>query len=119
MGSDPSSGAAAQILRFVPANSSAGSYAPTRQKDLTKEQAVIGTLQYMAPEQLEGKTADARTDIFAFGAVLYEMSTGQKAFDGESQASLISAIMSSDPRPISELQHAAPPALDHIMRKCL
>ena len=53
--------------------------APTRQKDLTKEHALIGTLQYMAPEQLEGKTADARTDIFAFGALLYEMLTGRKA----------------------------------------
>ena len=75
--------------------------APTRQKDLTDEEAIIGTLQYMAPEQLERKPADARTDIFAFGAVLYEMLTGSKAFDGQSQASLISAIMKDEPRPMS------------------
>jgi serine/threonine-protein kinase len=73
----------------------------------------------MAPEQLEGGEADARTDIFAFGAVLYEMVTGRRAFDGKSQASVISAIMSSDPPPVSSLQPVAPPALDQIVRTCL
>ena len=72
---------------------SESSDAPTRQKDLTKERSIIGTLQYMAPEQLEGKEIDARTDIFAFGALLYEMITGRKAFEGNSQASLIAAIL--------------------------
>ena len=70
-----------------------GVSAPTVSAGLTGEGAILGTLQYMAPEQLEGKEADARTDIFAFGAVVYEMVTGQKAFSGESQASLIAAIL--------------------------
>jgi len=73
----------------------------------------------MAPEQLEGKDADARTDIFAFGALLYEMVTGAKAFDGRSQPSLISAIMSSDPPPLSTRQPLAPPALERVIRTCL
>src|SRR4029079_15656270 len=65
--------------------------------DLTAEGTILGTFQYMAPEQLEGRDADARTDIFAFGAVLYEMVTGKKAFSGRSQASLISSIMTAEP----------------------
>ena len=86
---------------------------------LTAEGTIIGTLQFMAPEQLEGKEADARTDIFAFGAVVYEMVTGKKAFEGASQASLISAIMGSDPRPITEVQPVSPPMLDHVITACL
>ena len=73
----------------------------------------------MAPEQLEGKDADARTDIFAFGAVLYEMATGKKAFSGTSQASLISAIMKEEPAPISAAEPASPAALDRVVRTCL
>jgi len=73
----------------------------------------------MAPEQVEAKEADARTDIFAFGATLYEMTTGKKAFSGTSQASLITAIMSSEPAPISTLQPMSPPALDRVVKKCL
>ena len=69
---------------------------PTQQ-GLTQEGTILGTFQYMAPEQLEGKDADARTDIFAFGAVLYEMATGRKAFSGTSQASLIAAILHTEP----------------------
>ena len=76
---------------------------PTEGKPLTKEGSILGTFQYMAPEQLEGKEADARTDIFAFGAVLYETVTGRRAFEGKSQASLIGAIMTSEPPPISQL----------------
>ena len=86
---------------------------------LTAEGTIIGTLQYMAPEQLEGKEADARTDIFAFGAVVYEMVTGKKAFEGASQASLISAIMSAEPTTMAELQTMTPVALDHIVTTCL
>jgi eukaryotic-like serine/threonine-protein kinase len=86
---------------------------------LTRRGTILGTLQYMAPEQLEGKPADARTDIFAFGALLYEMLTGRKAFEGTSQASLISAILSSDPPPIAVLQPLSPPALDRVVKKCL
>ena len=86
---------------------------------LTAEGTIIGTLQYMAPEQLEGKEADARTDIFAFGAVVYEMVTGKKAFEGASQASLITAIMGSDPAPIADIQPLSPRAMDRTIRKCL
>jgi serine/threonine protein kinase len=87
--------------------------------DVTAKGTILGTLQYMAPEQLEGEEADARTDIFAFGAMLYEMVTGKKAFEGKSQASLISAIMTADPTPMAVLQPITPPGLDHIVRVCL
>jgi Tol biopolymer transport system component len=80
---------------------------------------ILGTMQYMAPEQLEGKEADARTDIFAFGALLYEMLTGERAFDGRSQALLIASIMSADPDPPSKKQAMAPPALDYVVKRCL
>jgi eukaryotic-like serine/threonine-protein kinase len=86
---------------------------------LTQEGTILGTFQYMAPEQLEGRDADGRTDIFAFGAVLYEMATGRKAFSGRSQASLISSIMSSEPAAISTLAPIAPPAFDRVVRTCL
>ena len=92
---------------------------PTEARPLTETGAVLGTFQYMAPEQLEAKEADARTDIFAFGALLYEMVTGQKAFEGESQASLITAIMSSEPPALSTLQPVTPLALDRIVETCL
>ena len=88
-------------------------------QNLTQEGTILGTFQYMAPEQLEGKEADGRTDIFAFGAVLYEMATGRKAFSGTSQASLISAIMKEEPAPIATLQPMTPPALDRVVRTCL
>ncbi len=95
------------------------SVAPTQEAPLTAQGTILGTLQYMAPEQLEGKEADPRTDIFAFGAMLYEMLTGRKAFEGRSQASLITAIMSAQPVPITACQPLAPPAIDHIVRTCL
>ncbi len=91
----------------------------TEQRPLTEEGAVLGTFQYMAPEQLEGKDADPRSDIFALGAVLYEMVSGRKAFEGKSQASLITAIMSREPRPLAELQPMSPPLLDHLVSRCL
>ena len=86
---------------------------------LTEKGTVMGTFQYMAPEQLEGKSADARSDIFSFGCVLYEMSTGRKAFSGTSQASLVTAIMSKEPEPISTITPMAPPALDRLVATCL
>ncbi len=86
---------------------------------LTAEGTILGTLQYMAPEQLEGRDADSRTDIFAFGAVVYEMVTGKKAFEGKSQASLIAAIMTAEATPVSSLQPMSPPALDRVVTKCL
>jgi serine/threonine protein kinase len=92
---------------------------PTVTSPLTAQGTILGTFQYMAPEQIEGIDADARTDIFAFGAVLYEMVTGRKAFTGKSQASLIGAIMSTDPPLVSTLQPVAPAALDRVVKKCL
>jgi eukaryotic-like serine/threonine-protein kinase len=80
---------------------------------------IAGTLPYMAPEQLEGNEVDARADIFAFGAVLYEMITGRKAFEGTSQASVISAILSSHPPAVAVLQPLTPPALDQVIKNCL
>jgi Tol biopolymer transport system component len=91
----------------------------TQQRPLTQEGAILGTFQYMAPEQLEGVEADARTDIFALGAVLYEMVTGKRAFDGKTKTSLIAAIVGGTPRPLHELQPLTPPALDHVIARCL
>jgi Tol biopolymer transport system component len=93
--------------------------APTRAKDLTTQGTILGTVPYMAPEQLEGKQVDARTDIFALGSVLYEMATGRKAFTGSSQAALISSILSSEPPPVSSLQPMSPPAFDRLVKTCL
>jgi serine/threonine protein kinase len=91
----------------------------TQGKDLTAEGTILGTLQYMSPEQLEGKDVDTRTDIFSFGAVIYEMLTGKKAFEGKSSASLIAAILEKNPVPVNEIQPMTPPVLDRIVRKCL
>ena len=90
-----------------------------RGSNLTAEGTILGTFQYMAPEQLEGKEADTRTDIFTFGSVLYEMATGKKAFSGGSQASLIGAILHTEPQPISTVQPMTPPALDRVVKTCL
>ena len=95
--------------------------APTEQTltaALTTEGSVLGTPQYMAPEQFEGKEADARSDIWAFGAVLYEMVTGEKAFQGKSYSSLVGAILSADPRPML-VKPFTPPALERLVRRCL
>jgi Tol biopolymer transport system component/tRNA A-37 threonylcarbamoyl transferase component Bud32 len=86
---------------------------------LTTRGTILGTFQYMSPEQLEGREADARSDIFSFGCVLYEMLTGQKAFTGKSQASLIGSIMTSEPASISSIQPMVPPALDRVVKGCL
>jgi Tol biopolymer transport system component/predicted Ser/Thr protein kinase len=90
-----------------------------RQSPLTSAGAVVGTIQYMSPEQIEGKEADARSDIFALGAVLYEMATGRRAFEGKSQLSVASAILEKDPEPLSATQPTAPPAFDLVIRTCL
>jgi Tol biopolymer transport system component/predicted Ser/Thr protein kinase len=92
---------------------------PTASDPLTAHGAIVGTLQYMAPEQLEGKEVDARADIFAFGTVVYEMATGKRAFEGTSQASLIAAILEREPPPMSSLQPMTPPALDRVVKRCL
>jgi eukaryotic-like serine/threonine-protein kinase len=103
----------------APASGAALSASPTMTQPLTSEGAIVGTFQYMAPEPLEGHEADARADIWALGCVLYEMATGRHAFAGESQASLIAAIMTGEPRPIAELQPLTPPALGHVVTRCL
>jgi serine/threonine protein kinase/Tol biopolymer transport system component len=103
---------------FSPANVSA-SPTMTTPPNLTAQGTILGTFQYMAPEQVEGKEADARTDIFAFGVVLYEMLTGKKAFQARSQMSLMAAILEHDPPPIAASQPLTPPALEHVVKKCL
>jgi serine/threonine protein kinase len=96
-----------------------GSMLPTATRHLTTAGTLLGTFQYMAPEQLEGRDADARTDIFAFGALLYEMASGRRAFEGGSQASLIAAIMGKEPVPLAQAAPLAPTALERIVRRCL
>src|SRR5258706_1503752 len=91
----------------------------TRTNPLTAEGTILGTFFYMAPEQLEGQEADARADIFAFGTILYEMATGKRAFDGSSEASVIAAILASEPKPLNTLVPTAPSSLDHVIRTCL
>jgi serine/threonine-protein kinase len=95
------------------------SYSPTVARGLTMEGTLLGTFQYMSPEQLEGKDADHRADIWALGCVLYEMATGRRAFVGESQASLIGAILKDDPPPMRDVQPVTPPALDRLVSACL
>jgi eukaryotic-like serine/threonine-protein kinase len=85
----------------------------------TQEGMIVGTFQYMSPEQVEGREADGRSDIFSLGAVLYEMATGKRAFEGKSQLSVASAILEKDPVPVATLKPGTPPALDYTIRKCL
>ncbi|MEE9471683.1 MAG: serine/threonine-protein kinase, partial [Gemmatimonadota bacterium] len=92
---------------------------PTMESPLTAEGTIVGTFQYMSPEQIEGGQADARSDIFSFGTVLYEMATAQKAFEGKTQASLIGSIMKEEPRPIATLAPMTPPGLNRLVKTCL
>jgi Tol biopolymer transport system component len=91
----------------------------TEASPLTAQGTIVGTWQYMSPEQLEGMEADARSDIFSFGAVFYEMLTGRRAFEGRSQASLIAAIMGTQPAPLSAVLPGVSPELERIVRRCL
>ena len=106
-----------------PPSSPSGGAAPAAMAPVSRKATapglIIGTVQYMAPEQIEGAGADARTDIFAFGAILHEMVTGTKAFEGKNRAMLIAAIATLELDPLSKLQPASPPALDHVARRCL
>src|SRR5260370_13903086 len=86
---------------------------------LSTEGTIAGTLQYMSPEQLQGKEADPRSDIFAFGLVFYEMLTGRRAFEGDNAASIISAIMTSDPPSLAQGELATPPAMERILKQCI
>ena len=92
---------------------------PTEANPLTEVGTIMGTFQYMSPEQLEGQDADSRADIFALGAVLFEMGTGKRAFEGKSRASLIAAVLDRQPPAISTIQPMVPPAFDHVVQKCL
>ncbi len=110
-------GLAKPVITLV---SAAGmSMLPTTPGDVTVKGTILGTFQYMAPEQLEGEDADRRTDIFAFGAVLYEMLAGRAAFSGKTHASLISSILKDQPKPLTQLQPLATPQLDHVIARCL
>ena len=91
----------------------------SQKEPLTTQGSILGTLQYMAPEQLEGRNVDARSDVFAFGTVVYEMVTGRKAFEGDSQASLIGAILHTVPPPLSALEPTTAPPFDRLVAKCL
>jgi len=108
------------IARAAEIESSPGPDGTTQKvTSLTEEGTVIGTFEYMAPEQLEARPADARTDIFGLGSLLYEMATGRRAFQGTSRPSLIAAIVAGTPQPISIVQPSAPPLLQHVIEKCL
>ena len=111
------------LARLMPARMqsplSRDSELATERQALTAEGTIVGTLQYMAPEQLEGKETDARTDVFALGAMLFEMATGRKAFTGTSQASLIGAILRDDPGPVAAVVPVSPPAFDRVVSTCL
>jgi Tol biopolymer transport system component len=91
----------------------------TEASPLTAKGTIVGTFQYMAPEQLEGREADARSDVFAFGTVLYEMASGRRAFEAQTHAGLIASIIKEQPRPLSELAPTTPPALQRLVRNCL
>jgi eukaryotic-like serine/threonine-protein kinase len=93
--------------------------AASKQSPLTEQGVIVGTFQYMSPEQIEGIDADARSDIFSLGSVLYEMVTGERAFDGKSRLSVASAIVEREPKPISSIKPLTPYTLDHVIRRCL
>src|SRR5215831_7722517 len=93
--------------------------ADTPRAAMTEEGTIVGTFQYMSPEQVEGRELDGRSDIFSLGAVLYEMVTGQRAFEGKSQLSVASAILEKEPLPITAVKPMMPPALDHAICRCL
>ena len=108
-----------QLATSSQLNPSLSHAAGTQAPPLTAKGTILGTFQYMAPEQIEGDLADARSDIWAFGCVLYEMVTGKRAFEAKSQASLIASILEKHPTPMAELQPMTPPALGRVVRTCL
>jgi eukaryotic-like serine/threonine-protein kinase len=103
----------------APASGMTLTAAATQTTPVTQEGMVVGTFQYMSPEQIEGKEVDGQSDIFSLGAVLYEMVTAKKAFQGRSQLSVASAILEKEPAPITTIKPMTPPALDHAIRRCL
>jgi serine/threonine protein kinase/Tol biopolymer transport system component len=116
--------AGAKLLDFglakpAAALASAATLTAVQTTPMTEEGTIVGTFQYMSPEQVEGKEVDGRSDIFSLGAVLYEMVTGKRAFEGKSQLSVASAILEKEPEPISTAKPMTPPALEHAVKKCL
>jgi serine/threonine protein kinase/Tol biopolymer transport system component len=117
--------AGAKLLDFglakpvVPLATGATLSAATQNSPVTEQGTIVGTFQYMSPEQIEGKELDGRSDIFSLGAVLYEMLTGRRAFTGNSQLSVASAILEKEPEPINVVKPMTPPALEHTVKKCL
>ncbi len=114
----------AKVLDFGLARRSASAYVTgetlTRTPDLlANDDRFVGTLPYMAPEQFDGRPIDARSDLFAFGALVYEMVAGRRPFEAKSQASLIAAILDRDPEPLATVQPSIPRGLDRLVRKCL
>jgi Tol biopolymer transport system component len=105
--------------RREPVGPGISSKAPTAGANLTQQGSLLGTVQYMAPEQIEGEEADPRTDIFAFGVVLYEMISGARAFSGKSQASLMASILHQQPAPLATVQTLTPPALQRVVEICM
>ena len=99
-------------------NVTATSFTPASHP-LTMQGTVVGTVQYMSPEQVEGKEADARSDIFSLGCVLYEMATGKRAFEGKSMASIMAAVLERNPVPLTAVEPGLPPALDRLVKACL
>jgi len=118
-GPPPFSGLTATLDGAWAGGTGGGEGARPSQDPLTARGTIVGTFQYMSPEQVEGKEAEARSDIFALGAVLYEMATGKRAFEGKTTASVIAAVLERDPAPISVTQPMSPPALDHVVKTCL
>src|SRR5229473_4213021 len=109
------------LAKRVVATAAVGEADPTQTVDLGLTQAgvIVGTPRYMSPEQVEGKETDARSDIFSFGAVLYELIAGKKAFEGKTAVSVMAAVLRETPAPMTALVPVTPPALDQIVRRCL
>jgi eukaryotic-like serine/threonine-protein kinase len=107
------------LAKPAAALANAATLTAVRTAPVTEEGTIVGTFQYMSPEQVEGKDVDGRSDIFSLGAVLYEMATGKRAFEGKSQLSVASAILEKEPEPISAVKPLTPPAFDHAVRRCL
>ena len=110
------------LAKLIGADSASGSPTEldaTLTQGLTQEGMIVGTPRYMAPEQLEGQEADRRSDVFAFGLVLYEMITGRPAFEGKTNANVMAAILAAEPKPVTSYQTLIPPALDHLIKTCL
>ena len=114
MGASLGSGSTPLLSAAMTVTSPSPQYSP-----LTRQGTLVGTVQYMSPEQIQGSEADARSDIFAFGAVLYEMATGKRPFDGKSQIKVASAILEDEPQPVSAVLKTSPPALDRLVQACL